>query len=55
MDISVSGGFLSDKTDETYVNVFNQIKSSLCIKSISFLPNPLQIGFKAATYNAVKR
>lgn len=47
--------FLSSKTEETYVNVFNLIKTSLAAHSINFSPSVVQIDFKAAAYNAIRR
>jgi hypothetical protein len=49
--------FLSNKTEEAYVNAFafNLIKSSLANQLVNFSPSSIQIDFEAAAYNAVRR
>jgi hypothetical protein len=47
--------FLSNKTEETYVNAFNLIKSSLANQLVNFSLSSIQIDFEAAAYNAVRR
>lgn len=46
--------FIPFKTEETYINVFETIKSSLAARSVEINPQTIQIDFECVAFNAIK-